>query len=97
MTPVRVQLVELPQPMLKMDALNFLLSHQDFQSPEDQLLIQDEIGSRAPKVPRQRKEKVVKIKTTKKSLPSLDSIKSRAKKHSVTAEAILAVVALPTE
>lgn len=97
LTPVRVQLVELPQPMLKVDALNFILSHPDFQSAEDQLLIQDEISSRAPKVPRQRKEKTVKVKADKKSAPSLDSIKSRAKKQVVSAEAILAAVAQPTE
>lgn len=90
--PVRVDIIELPQPMLKMDALRFLQTHDSFQSAEDQALISDKIAEREPKQPRAKKEKAVKVKTSKRSAPSLDSIKSRAKRSSATAEDVLAAV-----
>jgi hypothetical protein len=77
--------------MLKADALTYLAAHADFQSAEDQALIQEAINERAPKAPRTpRTPKAPKVKATKKSAPSLDSIKSRAKKKDVTAEQIVA-------
>ena len=91
LAPQRVDMVELPSPMSKEDALNFLASHPQFQSPSDQATIKDEIDSRTPKAPRVKKEKVVKVKATKKTAPTLDSIKSRAKKP-VTVDQVLAVV-----
>jgi hypothetical protein len=75
--------------MLKDDAVKFLLTHPDFQSPADQMVISETIDHRAPKAPRVKKEKVVKAK---KSEISLDSIKSRAKKQ-VSAEDILDQIA----
>jgi hypothetical protein len=91
LAPVRVDFVELPTGMLKADALEYLASHADFQSAEDQALIQEAINERAPKAPRTpRTPKAPKVKATKKSAPSLDSIKSRAKKKDVTAEQIVA-------
>lgn len=95
LAPVRVDLVELPEPMLKVDALKWLLTHETFKSPEDQALIQDEIDNRTPKAPKQRKaktERTVKVKASKKEAPSLDSIKSRAKKSAVTVEDVIAAV-----
>ena len=89
LAPVRVDMVDLPQPMLKDDAVKFLLSHPDFQSPADQLVIRETIEHRAPRTPRVKREKVVKVK---KSELSLDSIKSRTKK-AVTAEQILDQIA----
>ena len=91
---VRVDMVDLPHPMLKDDALKFLATHPDFQSPADQLLISESVEHREPKAPRVKKEKPVKAKTVKakKSELSLDSIKSRAKK-SVTAEQLLEQIA----
>lgn len=74
LAPVRVDMVDLPQPMLKDDAVKFLLSHQSFQSPEDQAVINDTIEHRAPKAPRVKREKTVKAK---KAEITLDSIKSR--------------------
>ena len=95
LTPVRVDLVELPEPMLKVDALKFILGHENFQSPEDQALIQEAIDTRAPKEPRKAKApKQVKVKATKKAAPSLDSIKSRAKKADITPEAVLAAAGI---
>jgi hypothetical protein len=92
LAPVRVDFVELPSPMLKADALKFLLTHTEFQSAADQATIQEEIDSRTPKAPRAKKEKTVKVKVVKtKATPTLDSIKSRARK-SVTPEQLLAAV-----
>ena len=91
LAPVRVDFVELPSPMAKADALKFLLTAPEFQSAADQATIQEEIDSRTPKAPRVKKEKVAKVKATKKTAPTLDSIKSRAKK-SVTVDQVLAVV-----
>jgi hypothetical protein len=89
---VRVDLVELPSPMLKADALKFLATHAEFQSAEDQAVIADEQDKREPRAPRAKKEKAVTA--TKKAAPSLDSIKSRTKK-SVTVEQVLAAVVSP--
>lgn len=90
--PVRVDIIELPQPMMKLDALKFLQTHESFQSAEDQALISEQIAERQPKPVRAKKEKTVKVKTSAKSMPSLDSIKSRAKKSSVTTEDVLAAI-----
>ena len=87
--PKRVDIVELPSEMSKQDAIKFLMAHADFQSADDQDLLQDSLNAREPKAPRAKKEKVVKAK---KAEMSLDSIASRAKK-AVTAEQILAQVA----
>lgn len=93
LAPVRVDFVELPNPMAKFDALKFLATHDQFQSAEDQATIQEEIDSRTPKAPRVKKVKVAKApKATK---PSIDSIKSRIKK-TVSAEQVLAAVASTT-
>lgn len=88
--PQRVDIVELPGEMSKQDAIKFLMAHADFQSADDQALLQDSLNAREPKAPRAKKEKVVKAK---KAEMSLDSIASRAKK-AVTAEQILAQVAV---
>lgn len=98
LTPARVDLIELPEAMLKIDALKFLLTHENFQSPEDQALIQEAIDTRTPKEPRKpRKARTVKVKADKKAAPSLDSIKSRAKKVDITPEAVLAAAGVPVE
>lgn len=36
-----VRLINLPQPMTKLEALDFLKDHPDYQSPEDQSVISD--------------------------------------------------------
>ena len=83
--PKRVDIVELPSPMSKHEATEFLMAHAEFQSREDQSLLQDVLDLRAPKTPRVKREKSVKVK---KSELSLDLIKSRAK-NQVSAEDIL--------
>jgi hypothetical protein len=68
---VRVELVELPSEMNKVDACKHLATLPEFQSAEDQLLIQEEIANRSPKTPRTPKTpKVPKVKATVGSLMS---------------------------
>lgn len=67
----RIDLMELPSAMSKLDALKYLQAHADYQSPEDQALIGDAIGDRE-KSPKAE----VKVKAAK---PSLDAIKQRGK------------------
>lgn len=74
---IRVDLIELPNSMIKIDALKFLAAHPDFQSAADQATIHDEITDRSPRVK--------KVKTTS----SIDSIKSRMK-SAATVEQVLA-------
>ena len=87
LAPVRVEFITLPQGMLKADAIKFMLSAPEFQSAEDQAVLQEAANDRAPKTP--RTPKTPKVKASKKSAPSLDSIKSRKRKD-VTAEQIVA-------
>ena len=73
----RVDLVELPTAMTKVEALTYLKSHADFQSAADQATIADSLADRVKEV----KVKEVKVKVAKaKVKPSLDAIKARAKK-----------------
>lgn len=66
LAPKRVDFIGLPTGMLKIDALRFLASHPEFQSSEDQAVIQDEIYERTPKQPRVKKVKEVKVKMNKR-------------------------------
>lgn len=95
LTGVRADFVELPNPMLRMDALKYALAAPEFQSPEDQALIQDAIAAREPKQPRERKpraERTTRVRAKKADAPSLDTIKRRGRKK-VTAEEVLAAIA----
>lgn len=74
----RIDLMELPSEMTKLEALKFLAAHRDFQSPADQSLISDCIADREKDATKGQ----VKVKTSKKTKPSLANIKSRAKKVS---------------
>jgi hypothetical protein len=88
LAPVRVDFVELPTGMVKADALKFLAAHADFQSADDQAVIQDAISERQPKERKAKTPKTPKVKAEKVK-PTIDSIKSRAKKN-VTPEQIVA-------
>ena len=70
----RADFVELPSEMTKVEALKYLQSHADFQSAEDQALISDALADR------EKVKKEVKVKATKATKPSVESIKARAKK-----------------
>lgn len=86
----RIDLMELPSEMTKVDCLKYLQTHADFQTPSDQALIADALEDRQKTASKGE----VKVKTSKKTKPSLDAIKARAKKKDVTAEEIVAAVDL---
>ena len=71
----RIDLVELPSEMTKVEALKYMQAHSDFQSAEDQALIADALADRE-KAPKRE----VKVKATKATKPSVEAIKARAKK-----------------
>ena len=84
----RIDLVELPSEMNKVEALKYLAAHADFQSPGDQATIADSLADKT----KEANKGTVKVKVTKaKTKPSIDAIKARAKK-AVTAEQILEAV-----
>jgi hypothetical protein len=95
LTEVRTDFIELPNPMLRVDALRFALSAPEFQDPADQALIQEAIAAREPKEPKRAPKdpatKTVRVRRTKSdAAPSLDTIKRRARKTDVTAEQVVA-------
>ena len=80
----RIDLVELPSEMTKLEALTYLSFHADFQSAADQATISDSIADKS------KSTGEVKVKKTK---PSLDAIKARSKKtKEVSVEDILSAV-----
>ena len=80
----RIDLIELPSAMTKIEALKYLQSHEDFQSASDQATISDSIADRT----KEASKGEVKVKS--KTAPSLENIKARAKKtKEVYAEEIL--------
>jgi hypothetical protein len=86
----RIDLVELPSEMTKVEALKYLASHAEFQSPSDQATIADSLDDRV----KESSKGEVKVKSTK-AKPSMVDLKARAKKKStkeVSAEQILAEV-----
>ena len=85
----RIDLVELPSEMTKIEALNYMKTHAEFQSPSDQATINDALEDRMKEAKKSTGE--VKVKAKK---PSLDAIKARAKKKEVTPEQILDAVDL---
>lgn len=72
----RIDLIELPSEMTKLEALKHLQAHADFQSAEDQALIGDAIVDRE----KEASKGEVKVKTSKKVKPSVEAIKARGKK-----------------
>lgn len=97
----RIDFVDLPSPMGKVDALKYLASHEKFQSPEDQAVIGDNLSNRMPKTAKEPKApkatKEAKVKVSKQNVPSLASIKARGKKSTATVEDVIAAVAETTE
>lgn len=84
--PKRVDFVELPHGMLKDDALKFMLTLPEFKSADDQLVIQETIEHRQPRVPKRTRGPRVK----KDASMTIDSIQSRDR--NVTPEQILSAV-----
>ena len=95
LAPVRVDMIDLPQPMLKDDAVRYLSGHVYFQSPEDQSVINDTVEHRAPKAKAKVACGVANPKVQAKLAElSLDNIKSRPRNvATVTVEDVLATVA----
>jgi CCR4-NOT transcriptional regulation complex NOT5 subunit len=91
----RIDLVDLPSEMNKLDALNFLKAHAEFQAPEDQAVISEAYDYRAKVASKAVGEVKVRATRAKKEKPSLDSIKARAKKAKVevSAEAVVQAAA----
>lgn len=69
----RCDFIELPSEMSKVEALNHMQSHADFQSAEDQATISDALADRI----KEASKGTVKVKASK---PSVEAIKARAKK-----------------
>jgi hypothetical protein len=82
----RIDLIELPNEMSKVEALKYLQTHADFQSAADQATISDSLADKQ----KEAKKGEVKVKVSK-TKPSIDAIKARAKKN-VTAEQVLDAV-----
>lgn len=92
----RVDFVELPQEMTKIEALRFMLTRPEFASAEDQATINDSIEDRE----KEARKGEVKVKTKGKAKPSLEAIKARKTKKAaseVTAEQVLDAVATSAE
>jgi hypothetical protein len=80
----RCDFVELPEPMTKLDALNFMLTHPQFANEDDQATINDSIEDRT-----------VQSKREVKVSLSLEAIKARgqAQSESATLADVLEAVA----
>lgn len=87
----RVDFIELPAEMTKIEALKYLQAHEQFQSAADQATLADSLADKV----KEASKGEVKVRTPKaKAKPSLENIKARAKKVApVTAEEVVAVVA----
>ena len=84
----RVDFIELPSEMTKIEALNYLAAHADFQSPSDQATIADTLEDKS----KEASKGEVKVKASK-TKPSIEAIKARSKKNKeVSAKDILAAV-----
>jgi hypothetical protein len=82
----RIDLVELPTEMTKLEALNYIATLPEFASASDQATIADSIADKS------KGTTEVKVKASK-TKPSIDAIKARAKKSKqVSAEDILSAV-----
>lgn len=82
----RVDFIELPSEMTKIEALKYLQAHADFQSAADQATIADTLADKT----KESNKGTVKVKASK---PNLEAIKARGKKtKEVSVAEILAAV-----
>lgn len=89
----RLDFVELPTPMNKVDSLKYLATLELFKSSSDQATIADALSSREDKPTKPAKEpKTAKVKST--TALSIDSIKARTRKPDVTPTDVLNAVNL---
>jgi hypothetical protein len=88
----RVDFIELPSEMTKLEALKYMATQPEFASAGDQATIADCLEDRV-KEANKGTVKVKTTKTTKTTKPSIDAIKARGKKtKEVSVEEILAAV-----
>jgi hypothetical protein len=88
----RVDFIELPSEMTKLEALKYMATQPEFASAGDQATIADCIEDRV-KEANKGTVKVKTTKTTKSTKPSIDAIKARGKKtKDVSVKEILAEV-----
>ena len=80
----RVDFVQLPQAMSKIDALKYLLTVPNFSSAEDQATINDTLADRE----REARKGEVRVKAQ----PSLDAIKARGNKSKTSVADVLSAV-----
>jgi hypothetical protein len=79
----RVDFVQLPSAMTKIEALKYLLTVSNFSSAEDQATINDTLAD--------REKEARKGEVRVQAKPSLDAIKSRAKSKTTVAAILNAV------
>lgn len=70
----RIDFIDLPEPMTKIEALKYMLTCKEFSSEDDQATIQDTLEDKERES--RKGAGTVKVKAT----PSLDAIKSRPRK-----------------
>lgn len=89
----RCDFIELPNEMTKVEALKYMATRPEFQSPADQATIADCIADRE----KEASKGTVKVKATK-AKPSVEAIKARAKKTApeVTVEQVLDAAGVST-
>jgi len=87
----RIDLVELPSEMSKVEALQHIATLEMFASPGDQATIADTLADKT----KEASKGTVKVKVTK-TKPSIDAIKARAKKN-VSVEQVLAEAGVTTK
>lgn len=81
----RIDFVELPNAMTKIEALKYMLTCKEFSSEDDQATIQDTIEDKEREA--RKGTGTIKVKST----PSLDAIKSRPRKDVSVADILGAV------
>jgi hypothetical protein len=83
----RIDLVDLPSEMTKVEALKYIQSLDMFKSAGDQAIIADSLADK------EKVKREVKVKSSKETKPSIEAIKARAKKSKESsAEELMAVV-----
>jgi hypothetical protein len=87
----RIDLVELPTEMDKIEALKHIATLEMFASPGDQATIADTLADKT----KEASKGTVKVKVAK-TKPSIDAIKARAKKN-VSVEQVLAEAGVTTK
>jgi len=74
----RVDFVQLPNAMTKIEALKYMATLPEFASAEDQATIAETLSDRESEL-RKGEVRVRAVRQTKAAKPSLDAIKNRAK------------------